>query len=143
MARSVTQVSAIEIVEEAIHLLRTAGAPALALAWCGAIPFSLGVLLFWRDMTNYRRGIALCASEAFLLVILLFWMNVWRGMFAAKVHAQLAGASPAKRSGFLRHLGVHLLLGNCKLLVIPLATLLVFLCLVRSPSSGWRLQSPP
>ena len=125
MARPVVAAGGIEIVEEAIHVLRGAGVRALALLWSGAIPFALGILLFWRDMTHYNRSSELCGRDSFLLVALLLWMNVWRGIFAAKVHTQLVGVPVGRRDGFLRMLGVHLLLGNCKLVLIPLAAMTV------------------
>jgi hypothetical protein len=125
MARPVSDVGAIEIIEEAIHVLRGAGVRALAVVWTGAIPFSLGLLLFWRDMTRYSRSVGLCAWESLLLVVLLVWLSVWRGRFASMIHAQLSGATPAGSEGSLRPVGVHWLLGNCKLLLMPLATVAV------------------
>jgi hypothetical protein len=125
MARPVIEAGAIEIIEEAIHALRGAGVRACALIWTGAIPFALGVLLFWRDMTHFNRTAERCAWESILLVGLLLWLNLWRGMFAARINGQLAGA-PATGSGGIPHgAGVHLLLGNSKLLLLPLAVLAV------------------
>ena len=125
MARTVTGTAASEIVEEAIHLLRGAGLRAWSQIWTGAVPFALGVLLFWRDMTHYSRNTELCAWEALLLVLLLLWMNVWRGIFAATMHAQLTGSPPTQKAGLLRQASIHLLLGNCKLLLMPLATMVL------------------
>jgi len=125
MARPVNDAGAIEIVEEAIHVLRGLGVRAWALAWTGAIPFSLGVLLFWRDMRHYSRNAESCAWESCLLVVLLLWLNIWRGMFAARVRAQLSGAAPDGNANLLRLLGIHLVLGNCKLLLMPLAAVVM------------------
>ena len=125
MARQVAEATAIEVIEEAIHVLRGAGVRAVVLAGTGAIPFALGMLLFWRDMTHFSRNAELCARDSFLLVVLLLWMNVWRGVFASTLHAQLTGAPATASAGFTRLLGVHLLLGNCKLLLMPLAVMTV------------------
>jgi hypothetical protein len=125
MARPVTETAPIDLVEEAIHVLRGAGVRGLALIWTGAIPFAVGVLLFWRDMTHYDRNVELCAWESLLLVALLLWMNVLRGLFAASLHAQLAGAASGGNKGFFRTVGVHLVLGTSKLLLMPLAVLTV------------------
>jgi hypothetical protein len=43
---------AVEILEEAIHLLRAAPATTIALYLAGSIPFSVGLLLFLADMTR-------------------------------------------------------------------------------------------
>lgn len=110
---------AVETVEEAIHVLRSAGIGAWAAIWTGAIPFALAILLFWRDMTGYHRSTRLCAFESLLLVSLLFWMNVWRGAFAAKIYSELAGT--AVSPGVTGRAGTFFLLGNLKLLLMPFA----------------------
>ena len=127
MARTLTGPSAVEVIEEAIHLLRTAVWRSLALVWVGAVPFAMGALLFWRDMTNHRGGDMLCAFESLLLVVLLLWMNVWRGILTVTLHARLAGLiePPALHAIASRAIGVQLLAGNFKLLVLPLAALVI------------------
>jgi hypothetical protein len=117
---------AIETIEQAIHLVRHAGLRSLVLAWTGAVPFAVGLLIFWRDMRRYGDNGDLCALESLVLVALLVWMNVWRGVFAADLQARLCevefagGIATGRRS-----IGAHLVLGSFKLVVLPLATLAV------------------
>ena len=52
---------ALDLIEEAVHLLRTAPAGALAAYYLGALPFVLGLLFFWADMSTSafaRRHVA-------------------------------------------------------------------------------------
>ena len=122
MARAVTGPGAIETIEEAIHVLRGGGLRGWALIWTGAVPLAIGLLFFWRDLTRYDRSIETCAWESLLLVGLLLWLNICRGSFAAYVHAQLTGKSDLQNAAlFVLRSGVYLLLGNCKLLAMPIA----------------------
>ena len=41
-----------DLLEEATHLLRTAPAATLAVYYLGAVPFVLGLLYFWADMSR-------------------------------------------------------------------------------------------
>lgn len=43
---------AFDLIEEATHLLRTAPAATLAVYYLGAIPFVLGLLYFWAEMSR-------------------------------------------------------------------------------------------
>ena len=44
--------SAIRIVEEAIHLLRSAPGSLLVSYYLGGVPFVLGLMYFWADMSR-------------------------------------------------------------------------------------------
>jgi hypothetical protein len=87
---------ALELIEEAVHLLRSASSSALAAYYLGSLPFVFGLLFFWTDMSHSafaRRHIA----EASLGVALLFlWMKYWQAIFAIRIRAQFAGHPPPK-----------------------------------------------
>lgn len=84
-----------DLVEEAVHLLRTAPAAALAIYYLGSLPFVLGVLYFWADMgenPSARRHVV----EAALGVSLLFlWMKFCQALFARRLRAHVAGEKPS------------------------------------------------
>lgn len=71
-------------------MLRAAPAGALASYYAGTLPFVLGSLYFWGDMSRNpfaRQHIA----EASLGVALLFlWMKFWQAVFARKMRALVA-----------------------------------------------------
>jgi hypothetical protein len=81
----------LDLIEEAVHLLRTAPVGALAVYYAGALPFILGLLYFWADMSRspYARQHVV---EAALGVMLLFvWMKFWQAVFARQLRAFAAG----------------------------------------------------
>ncbi len=41
-----------EMIEEAVHLLRSAPASLLCAYYLGTLPFALGLLYFWADMSR-------------------------------------------------------------------------------------------
>ncbi len=86
---------ALEILEEAVHLLRSMPAAALCLYFIGALPFVLGCLYFWADMSEGAFARDHAGLESLLVVLLFVWMNCWQTAFAAELRAKLSGiASP-------------------------------------------------
>jgi len=85
---------ALDLIEEAIHLLRTAPGGVVASYFIGTLPFILGLLYFWADMSRspYARQHVV---EAALGVTLLFvWMKFWQTVFARQLRAFAAGETP-------------------------------------------------
>ena len=111
--------------EDAVNLLRAAPLSTLLCHWIGSAPFTLAVLLFWNDITQYRPSSAACVADSLALAVLLAWMNGWRAAFAGRLRAQLSG-SPALPIGVWRVAGYQSLLGAGKLIVLPLSALIVF-----------------
>lgn len=115
--------SARDLVEEAVHQLRTAPAAALAAYYLGTLPFVLGALFFWADMSQSptaRRHVV----EAALGVSLLFvWMKFCQALFARRLRAQLAGETrlPLGMKRGLRVLLLQAALQPTGLFVLPLA----------------------
>lgn len=83
--------SALDLVEEAVHLLRSVPASTLVIYYAGALPFVLGLLFFWADMSQSpfaRRHVV----EAALGVTALFvWMKVFQNLFTRRLRAHCAG----------------------------------------------------
>ncbi len=113
------------VLEDAVHLLRNAPLSTLLCHWTGSAPFTLAVILFWNDITQYLPSNAACVADSLALAVLLAWMNCWRAVFAGRLRAQLAGAPPAGVSVW-RMAGYQSLLGAGKLIVLPIAALIVF-----------------
>jgi hypothetical protein len=115
--------------EDAVHLLRRTPLSTLLLHWIGSAPFTLGVLLFWNDITQYRPSNAACVADSLALAALLAWMNCWRAAFAGRLRAQLGGqldGYPAGPIAVWRMAGCQSLLGASKPIVLPLTLLMVF-----------------
>lgn len=88
--------AALDLIEEAVHLLRTAPASVTGGFYLGGVPFVLGLLFFWADMSRSPFAAGRCAISAFGLALLWLWMRVWQAWFCAGLRAQRAG-SPVPR----------------------------------------------
>jgi hypothetical protein len=89
---------AFDLIEEATHLLRTAPVATLAVYYLGAIPFVLGLLYFWADMSRSPFASLHLAEAALGMAMLFLWMKFWQVIFARCVRAQVAGEMPPRWS---------------------------------------------
>ncbi|MEW5724530.1 MAG: hypothetical protein AB1896_15575 [Thermodesulfobacteriota bacterium] len=85
---------AIEMVEEAVHLLRLAPAGDLALYYLGALPFVLGLLYFWADMSRSAFAQAHVEAASLGLALLFVWMKAWQSVFCRRLTSRLRGRPP-------------------------------------------------
>jgi hypothetical protein len=85
-----------DLIEEATHLLRTAPAATLAVYYLGAIPFVLGLLYFWADMSRSPFADQHLIDSALGLGALFLWMKFWQVIFARRLRAHVA-AEPVPR----------------------------------------------
>src|SRR6266850_4795168 len=81
----------IELIEEATHLLRTAPAGALATYYVGSVPFVLGLLYFWADMSRNPFAYQHLAGASLGMTVLFLWMKFWQVVFARKLRAAISG----------------------------------------------------
>src|ERR1044071_824123 len=86
-----TRDGAIEIVEQGFHLLRTAPVPFFLSYYMGTVPFVLGLLFFWSDMSRGAFAEERLAGETVGLMALFIWMKTWQALFTRQLHGQLAG----------------------------------------------------
>ena len=117
--------SAIEIADEAVHLLRRAPARALACYYFGSLPFILGLLYFWADMSKSAFAYDHLYSGALMLALLFLWMKTWQEVYAGLLWAEVSGEA-VPRGGLSRLLRVAMLqtiIQPSGLLVLPLALL--------------------
>lgn len=118
---------AIEIIEEATHLLRLLPADIYALYYLGSLPFILGFLYFWTDMS---RGVFACqhaAEAAFSLSALYIWMKCWQAAFCTRVHAHLQGDSPPGWTlrRILRLIALQTAIQPIGLIALPVSSILM------------------
>jgi len=94
----------LEILEEALLLLRRE--PALLAAYfVGSLPFVLGFLTFWGDMSRSGAAAQHCAPFALALALLLAWMKLWHAVFAQGVLTVRVGR-PAQSLSLRRALSI-------------------------------------
>ena len=81
-------IGALQLIEEAVHLLRRAPARHLAAYYVGSLPFTLALLYFWADMSRSAYANRHCAAAALGLSLAFIWMSaiharVWPGTWPA------------------------------------------------------------
>ncbi|MGD2013853.1 MAG: DUF4129 domain-containing protein [Desulfobacterales bacterium] len=90
--------SAIRIIEEAVHLLRSSPGRLLAGYYTGSVPFVLGLMYFWADMSRSANAGEHCTLAALILAFLYIWMKFWHAVFAHQVRVQMTGEPPSNWS---------------------------------------------
>ncbi len=93
--------AAIDLIEEATHLLRTVPAAVLASYYVGSLPFVLGLLYFWADMSRDPFAYQRLAPAALGMALLFLWLKCWQGVFARRLRAVVL-AEPASGWNFQR-----------------------------------------
>jgi hypothetical protein len=118
---------AIDLLEEAVHLLRGAPAGLYAVYAVGVLPCALAFLYFWADMSRgaFAREHAGLAAAA--MGLMFVWMKCWQAVFADGLRARLAGGAgerwTVRRAGWLalRQSAVQ----PSALFVVPLALVIM------------------
>ncbi len=88
------ETSAIDLIEESISFLRSAGFPYLAFYWIGTIPFALEFLFFWSDMAQDAYGESRLFSHALALTLLYGWMKFWQTVFVRQIRYAFLNQNP-------------------------------------------------
>jgi hypothetical protein len=86
--------NALALSEQAVHLLRRHGTTALAEYYIGSLPFVLGLLFFWSDMSRNPYAQWHIAPAAAGMALLFIWMKLWQVRFGHRLQRVLQG-SPA------------------------------------------------
>ena len=86
--------ASLELIEEAVHLLRTGPVSALAAYYTGTLPFVLGALWFWADMSRSPFALQRIEAASLGLAVLFIWMKFWQMLFARLLRGSMAGELP-------------------------------------------------
>jgi hypothetical protein len=122
----------VELVEEAVHLLRLAPLSALAAYGVGTLPFVLALLFFWSDMARSAFAHERLLPGVFILAGLFVWMKCWHSVFSGQLLAQLCGEAPPRlRPRRLMSVAMH------QAIVQPLGLFLLPVALVLLVPFGW------
>ena len=121
------QKSALRIIEETVHLLRSGPGLLLSVYYLGSVPFVLGFLYFWADMSRSPNANEYSAAASLGLAVLFVWMKVWQSIFALRVHDRISGDLSHSRSlGQLASIAAtQTLIQATRFFVMPVAALLV------------------
>ncbi|MEJ2037590.1 MAG: hypothetical protein P8X55_01465 [Desulfosarcinaceae bacterium] len=84
----------LSLAEQALHLLRRNGATALAAYYIGSLPFALGLLYFWSDMSRNAMAYQYCGPAAAGMALLFVWMKYWQVRFCRHLTCLLRDVPP-------------------------------------------------
>jgi len=117
--------TAIELLEEAVHLLRISPFAALGRYYIGTLPFILALLYFWADMSRGAFASNRLIPSSFTLALLFIWMKSWHTIFAQFMRARIniTPASGLSLGQFLRLAETQSLVQVTGLILIPLSLL--------------------
>ncbi len=88
--------SALDVIEEAVHLLRTTPATDYLVWAAGAGPFALAVLYFWADMSRAADAESRLVPAALGLALLFLWLKTCQAVFATRLLARLSGVDASR-----------------------------------------------
>ena len=121
-----TAPGAVDILEEATHLIRLAPAGTLAPFFAGSVPFVLALLFFWSDMSRNALARRHVVTGSLVVAVLYIWMKAWQAVFARRLRARLSGeAAPQPSPSTARLLLAQAALQPTSLFVLPLAALVM------------------
>src|SRR5262245_51227211 len=114
----------LDLIEEATHLLRTAPAGTLAVYYLGTVPFALGLLYFWADMSRSAFAKQHLAEAALAMAAVFLWMKCCQAVFARSIRAQITGESlpPWTFRRCARLLATQAIVQPSGLFILPLTT---------------------
>lgn len=115
----------LQLVDEALWLLRQAPARAWAAYLLGAVPLLWGLLYFWSDMSRSAFAERRLAWWALLLSALFVWLKLWQTVYTQHLLAVLDGRPPPAWSlaRLARVAVTQAILQPLSLLLLPLALL--------------------
>jgi hypothetical protein len=124
--RQKSEKAGIELLEEATHVLRTAPIETLTTYYIGAIPFVLGFLYFWTDMSRSAFASQHLAEASLGTAALFIWMKFCQALFAGRLRAQLTADEVPRYNvaGYGRILFAQAVIQPLGLFLIPIALVL-------------------
>ncbi len=110
----ITERGSLDILEEAVHLLRAAPLETVSTYLIGAAPLTLGFLFFLADMSRSLYAFEHLPWASLGLARLYVWKNSWQAVFMARLYHRLSPSetralSPAQAAlmqSFLQPLGL-------------------------------------
>lgn len=117
----------LELVEEAVVLLRSCPADILALYFLGSVPFVAGFLIFCADLSRHPDASDHLGSATLGITALFLWMKFFHARFGRALLSRLRGEpSPGWTPGeIFRSLTAQAIIQSTALLVLPFALLAV------------------
>jgi hypothetical protein len=124
-SQSGTECGAVPLIEESSQLLRSLPLSVLAAYAVGTLPFVLGLLFFWSDMSRSALAARHCSAGALGLGLLFIWMKCWQTVYCRQISAWLMHQEPPPWSfiGLVRMGARQSLVQATGFVLLPLAVL--------------------
>ena len=115
------------MIEEAVHILRSSPVALLTVYYFGSVPFVLGLLYFWADMSRSANAHEYSAVAAIGLSVLFVWMKFWQTLFMYQVRSRIIDEIPGSwtMSRIASIAATQTLIQATRFFVVPIASLLV------------------
>jgi len=88
----------IGLIEGSVVLLRRQPVENLFLYYLGALPFALGLVFFWADMSAGALAHEHLAGGAFGIALLWIWMKCWQAVYGERLKSWIMQVPPAPLS---------------------------------------------
>ena len=113
--------------EEAVHFLRLASPAVLLSYYAGSLPFILGLLFFWADMSRHGYASDHLYVGSLGVALLFVWMKSWHAVFGLQIRLKLSGTTwrPLPVQRYLSIVASQTLIHSTALFVLPLAALMM------------------
>ena len=77
------------LIEEALHLVRTAPPACLLAYYIGSVPFAMSLLYFWAHMSYSADAYLYSAPGALFVALMFVWMKAWQAVYARHLLAHV------------------------------------------------------
>jgi flagellar biosynthesis protein FlhB len=116
---------AMDVLDEAVSLLRQAPLATTSIYYLGALPYCLALIYFYFDMTQSATAEAHLPGEAMVLTGLYFWMKTCQAVFGRKLLAWLEGGDEEEWSPdrWINTALIQIIYAGSLVLVYPIALL--------------------
>jgi hypothetical protein len=117
----------LQILDETVSLLRGAAGKLLPAYYIGSLPFVLGLLYFWTDMSHSADAHRYLGISSLGVAMLFVWMKCWQAVFALRIrnHALMNALAAGEKVDFPRRIAVQTILHATASIVLPAASVLV------------------
>ncbi len=113
------------MIEEAFYILRHLPVEYFYSYFLGTMPFLLGLLYFWNDMSKNAFAREYCITASFGLSVLFIWMKAWQSVFSIKLYELISKKEnkPPTFFSVLRLIFIQTVFHASSVIILPLALL--------------------
>ncbi len=126
MRKAGRAIGGFDLVGEAVHVVATAPVTVLAAYYAGSVPFVLGFLYFWSEMSRSAFAAERCLGASLALAALFVWMKCWQAGFTSALSAHIRGHGqpPWRARRILRLALMQTMVQPLGIVLIPLAVVI-------------------